>query len=128
SNCTEWRAGQVEVGIRGDRHDVFVKIPDALALTKLHFLLPLSLEQLLGVFSPCTVVIFIKDHTVPVRRMDPFIFRLDAAGAWIASKVILKRTEAHKGLLLVGFLIGQTTGLDELPAFEIHMLLEIRFP
>ncbi|OQA30584.1 MAG: hypothetical protein BWY57_02769 [Betaproteobacteria bacterium ADurb.Bin341] len=63
----ERRAGQIEIGVGGDRHDPLIKDLDALAFAELDLLLVLGLEQLLRVLPPGAVVVFVQNHTIPVR-------------------------------------------------------------
>ena len=106
-NRPERRSRQIEIGIRRDRHDVFVEVFYAFTLPELDLPLVLRLKQVLRVLSPCTVVVFVQNHAIPIRRVDPFVFRLDAAGAWVTAQVVLKRAKTDERPLLLDLLIGQ---------------------
>jgi hypothetical protein len=73
-------------------------------------------------------MIFIHDDAIPMRRVNPLVLGLDAAGAGIAAEIILKRAKADERLFQVGIFRRKAAGRDELPAFEIHMALQIFLP
>ncbi len=89
----------------------------------------LLLEKLLGVFTPGTEVIFVKDDQIPVGSMHPFIARLDASSGPIDPKKILKRTEADNRLRFIGFFKSKLSiAGNELPVFEIEMRSKVLLP
>jgi hypothetical protein len=53
--------------------------------------------------------------------VNPFVFGLDAACAFVFTKIILKRTKADKGFFLLASSYDKPLQGDELPAFEIDM-------
>ncbi|OQA22734.1 MAG: hypothetical protein BWY63_00661 [Chloroflexi bacterium ADurb.Bin360] len=124
----EGRAGEVEVGVGGDGHDLFIEILQAHTLAKLDFFLALGFEELFGVLAPGAVVVFIQDDAIPVGGVDPFVFSLDTAGAAVPAEIILEGAEADDGAPLIRLLVGETARGDELPTRKIHVLLEVGFP
>ena len=124
----EGRAGQVEVGIGGDGQDVLVEVGQPRSLGKLPLLLVLGIKEVFGILAPGAVVVFVQDDAVPVPQVYPFVPFLDAARL-VAAQQVLERTEAHHGAVFVYVLRCKhaVTG-DELPALEILMGHQVRFP
>ena len=77
-------------------------------------------------------MIFVEDNEVPVGRMDPLVLRLDAAGS-IRTEEVLEGSEAYDRPVLVEVFGADPvprrgiTGI-ELPAFEVYMRHQVRFP
>src|SRR5206468_1960367 len=78
--------------------------------------------------APCAVVVFVQNHAIPIRRVDPFVFRFDAACAGISAEIVLKRSETDDRPPLVGSLVRQAARRDELPAPEVYVRLQVLFP
>ena len=84
-------------------------------------------NQFLRFLSPCTKMIFIQHHAIPVEGSRPFVFRLHASALALAQE-ILKGTEADEWLVDVDILIGLSLGIDELPTLEILMAHQVFLP
>ena len=94
------------------------------------------LKQFFSILTPCSEMVFIESHQIPVCSMDEFIFCLYPAIV-VGAKKVLKRTENDDGTFLVRcckslidiypvtvcILVGY-----ELPSFEIHMTHQVLRP
>ena len=84
-------------------------------------------NQFLRFLSPCTKMIFIQHHAIPVKGSRPFVFSLHASALALTQK-ILEGTEADEWLVNVDILIGLGLGIDELPTLEILMAHQVFLP
>ena len=110
SNGAEGRAREIEISVCGDGHNGFVKILYAFAFAKFLFLFFFGFKQVFGVFAPCAIVIFVENDAIPLGRVNPFVFCLNAACASVLAKIVLKRTKADKRLLCIGVFVRQAIG------------------
>ena len=126
------RTGQIQIVHGCDGEERF--IVGVATVIRIHILtvvavLVLLLKQLFGGIFPCSEVVLIKDHQIPVGGMYPLIFCLDAAGFPIHSQIILKRAKADDRAGLVRCFIGQfCVAADKLPAFKINMAVQVLLP
>ena len=74
-------------------------------------------------------MIFVKNHTIPIGRMNPFVFGLNTSCAFVFAEKVLKRAEANDRLLLVGLFVGsEAAGFNELPTLKIDVAVSDPLP
>ena len=84
-------------------------------------------KQGFSIVAPSTIVVFVKNHAIPIDFMCPFVFQLDTACLVFAQK-ILKRSKTHNRAAFIRFFISQTIAHHKLPACKIRVVSQIFLP
>ena len=129
----EWGAGEVEVGLGGDREELGLGFAELVKLLVeafevrvelcLQLLLGLSvvlaLEEFLGAVTPSTEVILVENDQIPIGLVKPGVLGLDVAGL-VPAQQVLKRPEVDQRPPFVGRgRIGSGCLGEVLPAVEV---------
>ena len=139
---TERCPGEVKISIRAQWHQAFIVHLTSLQFADVigilgdnlpNFLGPLQgrvflVVEVLGIFAPCSVVVFIQDDAVPINSLNPLVSSLNTAGV-ILTQNILKRGEADERFALVYVVeFAVFLLLAELPSFKVLMGKQVFFP
>ena len=77
-------------------------------------------KELLGRFPPCSEMVLVEHHEVPVFYAHPLVPGLDIS-VGISTEIVLERAKADDRALGIAVLILLAAATDELPALEVDM-------
>ena len=88
---TEWRAGQIKIIGRCNGQPRFIVGIAAIIFAQILVVAVLVLfKQLFCAVLPCSEVVLIENHQIPVGSMHPLVIGFDAASRFIHTEKILK--------------------------------------